>query len=165
MWENKNLCFAFYLSDVMGKRYPPWCPPRLSSLLSTFVLSSVHHADSSAQWPLSALSSPHPGPERVPPIRSRQRNAWKTLTAVAAIKPLSFPWRHRGCDKLRKSHYLRRPPSVRFLKYPWQAEKNKQLCNNNNYNSNNSNNATVHRRKPWLWISVQAVCSEAAGFD
>lgn len=60
---------AFPLSDVMGKSFP------LPLFLALSLLSSDHLADNSAQWPLSALSSPHPGPERVPPIRSCQRNA------------------------------------------------------------------------------------------
>lgn len=82
---------AFPLSDVMGKRCTlmsflplfltlPIAPPVLpSSVRSCWQLCTVASFCS---------SSPHPGPEHVPPIRSRQRNAWKSLNALPLLKSL-----------------------------------------------------------------------------
>lgn len=115
---------AFLLGDVIGKICLPWCPPTppvlALSITPPFFLSSVR-----SWWQLCTvisfcMSSPHP--EHVPPIRSRQRNAWKKPTAK---KPLSLPWEDTGGmtgrGGLTHGSFLYWPPSVSFSIAPQQA--------------------------------------------
>ncbi len=135
---------------------------------------SLHHTTPSLSlicpscWQLCTvasfcLSSPHPGPERVPPIRSCQRNAWKSLTAVAAKKPLSLHREDTGGvtsrGKAGLRYFFHRPPAVIFLKNPWQAEC--RDCTSKRKQRKNIN-TTVNFG---LVLRALAVRSEAAGFD
>lgn len=149
-----NTCWGggkevFPLGDVMGKSCLPWSPPSLPLFIALSIkLPSFSHLCSPCWQPGTVASfcpsSPRPGPEHVPSIRSCQRNVWKSLNAVAAKKPLSLRREVTGAMTRRDKRTLAASfvglfPSA-FPKNPSQRPT-KEWWNNN---------TTVPRSEPWL---------------